>query len=1088
MIRLRLKPKLPNARVVLAGYSVIAIALAKAAVAWRSDLFLFFVFIPVIFAMVAAFPRMVVLAMQLIGMAASFWALQALKMETGSYVTLSALSAIMLTSIAALHRLRESRESSERALEKSERRLRSILEANPDCVQLIAADGTLQEMNPAGLAMVEAKSLDEVRERSIYSAVIPEHQEAFQKHLQLVFEGNSETLEFQIVGLKGTRRWLQTRSVPFRSETGEITAVLGVAQDITERKRAEKRGTVFSDLGHRLSGATTPPDAARIIADAALELLGWDACTLDLYGSEQGSHRAILEMDTIKGQRVEIQPACQGVEPSPFTKKVLAEGAKLISRQAPSDLGEGLLRFGDTARPSAALMFVPIRNGVRVIGVLSIQSYTHGAYNQGDLITLQALADHCGGALERLRAEQAFHESQQRFRTLIENSSDGIVLFDVKGTVLYSSPAITRMLGYSAQEVVGKTIFSQVHEEDLAPATRHLKELVNEPGATFSTQLRRQHKNGSWVWVEANVTNLLNEPGVRAIALNYRDITQRKKAEARVSIFSNLAQKLSAAATPKDAAKIILDAAQHLFGWDAGFLHLYSSEANAIVPILTMDLIGGQRLEVPPASIGTKLTPMSRRVLHEGPQLILREEESEARRDLKMIGDEARRSASLMFVPITDGGKAVGVLSIQSYLRRAYGQEDLRTLQALADHCGGALERLRAVEELRRSEERLRHSQKMEAVGQLSAGIAHDFNNILTIIQGHINLLLVESKLDPEAREAMEQIVLGAERAANLTAQLLAFSRKRMMQASPVDLSEIVANASTMLRGLLSESIELQFTRSGEVPPIHADVGMIEQVIVNLGLNARDAMPAGGKLIINLTAVDLDAMIVYQNPEARAGSFVCMAITDTGCGMDAETLGRIFEPFFTTKEVGKGTGLGLATVYGIVKQHQGWIEVESRIGMGTTLRVYLPASVQIPKPAVPSAAVLKAAGGTETILVVEDEPALRGLVGKILGRYGYRVVMAANGPEALQRWHEQADQIDLLLTDLVMPEQPSGMELAKRLKAECPRLKVIYSSGYSLDLQAQNPVLQEGFNFLSKPYNPSTLAATVRKRLDAKDD
>lgn len=268
---------------------------------------------------------------------------------------------------------------------------------------------------------------------------------------------------------------------------------------------------------------------------------------------------------------------------------------------------------------------------------------------------------------------------------------------------------------------------------------------------------------------------------------------------------------------------------------------------------------------------------------------------------------------------------------------------------------------------------------------------------------------------------------------------------------------------------------------------MNADIGLIEQIIINLPLNARDAMPSGGKLVVSMVALEIDPLSARRNPEARPGSFVRMTFEDTGCGMSPETLSRVFEPFFTTKDVGKGSGLGLASVYGIVKQHQGWIEVESRLGAGTTFRIYLPCAAAPEQASAQTQPNESVPGGCETILVVEDEPALRGLVKKILKLHGYEVLVAANGREALEVWDHKGNQIDLLLTDLVMPEEPTGMELAQRLKAKCPHLKIVYTSGYSIDLKAHSPVLRPGLNFLSKPFNPPTLAAAVRKCLDSSE-
>ncbi len=382
-------------------------------------------------------------------------------------------------------------------------------------------------------------------------------------------------------------------------------------------------------------------------------------------------------------------------------------------------------------------------------------------------------------------------------------------------------------------------------------------------------------------------------------------------------------------------------------------------------------------------------------------------------------------------------------------------------------------------------EAQLRQSQKMESVGQLAAGVAHDFNNMLTVIQGHAGMLLSKTSLPCALLDSAQAIFYAAERAAGLTRQLLVFSRKNVMQVELLDLREVVGNLSRMLERLLGETITLHFRPPDQVPLIRADNCMIEQVVMNLAVNARDAMPKGGTLSIRLEAVEVDTTYVQAHPEAQAGPAVCLRMTDTGCGMDAATLARIFEPFFTTKEVGKGTGLGLATVYGIVKRHGGWIEVASEVGWGTTFAIFLPAStgpVEAQAPA--KAPASEVTTGTETILVVEDEPVLRDMAHVILEDCGYKILEAPSGRKAIDVWNQHSGAIDLLLTDMVMPEGISGMDLAQRLQANNPKLKIVFASGYSMDDLDTTFLRQGNAAFLQKPYTHATLAKAVRDCLD----
>ena len=384
-------------------------------------------------------------------------------------------------------------------------------------------------------------------------------------------------------------------------------------------------------------------------------------------------------------------------------------------------------------------------------------------------------------------------------------------------------------------------------------------------------------------------------------------------------------------------------------------------------------------------------------------------------------------------------------------------------------------------------EAQLRQSQKMESVGQLAAGVAHDFNNMLTVIQGHAGMLLAKSSQKPELLDSAQAIYFAAERAANLTRQLLMFSRKNVMQPKRLDLSTVVSHMSKMLQRLLGETITLEFRSPSEIPAVQADVGMVEQVIMNLAVNARDAMPKGGILTISTTPIEVNEAYVQTHPEAHTGLFVCLQVADTGFGMGRETLARVFEPFFTTKEVGKGTGLGLATVYGIVKQHGGWIEVFSEPGKGAAFSVFWPASAgpAEAKPAEDSPAAL-VRGGKENILVVEDEPVLRDLAHIILQECGYNVLVASSGPEALEVWAKHHDAIDLVLTDMVMPHGISGVDLAHKLLAAKPGLKLIFASGYSMDDIDSTFVKSGRASFLQKPYTHVTLAQAIRDCLDKK--
>jgi len=381
-------------------------------------------------------------------------------------------------------------------------------------------------------------------------------------------------------------------------------------------------------------------------------------------------------------------------------------------------------------------------------------------------------------------------------------------------------------------------------------------------------------------------------------------------------------------------------------------------------------------------------------------------------------------------------------------------------------------------------ERQLRQAQKMEAIGQLAAGVAHDFNNILTVIQGHTGLIQHNGGSQGPQAKSLEQISKAATRAATLIRQLLMFSRKQVMQFRYLDLNDTLGNAISMLERLVGEHVQIDFRPHASLPAIHADPSMLEQIAMNLAVNARDAMPNGGRVTITSALETIHRAPTPMDTEKHHGDYVCLSFSDTGTGMDTQILGRIFEPFFTTKPVGKGTGLGLSTVFGIVRQHHGFIDVESEPDHGTTFRVYFPASLHVAGKTEPVGDTTLRRG-RETILVAEDEDALREMVVQVLRIQGYNVLEAASGRHALEVWERANRPVDLLVTDMVMPGGIMGSELAERLSSQSPRLKVIYTSGYSPGMAGKDVSLLEGRNFLPKPYSIGKLAHFVRECLDA---
>jgi PAS domain S-box-containing protein len=802
-------------------------------------------------------------------------------------------------------------------------------------------------------------------------------------------------------------------------------AALAMVVDVTERLRLEHRNTVLSKLSHRLSSATTAPEAARIICEAADGLFEWTDFALDLYDAGRDEVSSLLNITTAEGRRVEVPPSPQPKAANALVRRVLEKGAELLTADA-------------AAETAAAAMLVPIRKGERVIGVLLIRNHQRGsAYSRDDLAMLQMLAEQCSGALERLQSREQLRESEQRFRDLFENSPDAIFVEDLDGTVQDVNFAACVLHGTTREQLIGKNALN-----DLTPPAR--REAARSDFQKLATgklswaEGESLTADGRSIPVEVRAGRI-EYGGQPALLLHVRDITERRAAETALhssetlfrSVWENsvdgmrLTDENGAIVAVNDAyCKLVGLEATELEGKPFTVVYAASEDREASL----------RRLCEHFAARGPQRKRQQEHTLHDGRTVALE------------ISDS--------FIEVR--GRPLLMLSL-----------------------------FRDITNQKRLEEQLRQSQKMEAIGQLAGGVAHDFNNILTVIHGHASLLTASS-LDETAARSAQQIAQAAERAAALTRQLLTFSRRQLIQPQRLDMNKIVGKMTDMLGRILGEDVTLQLNYSTAPATVEADAGMMEQVLLNLAVNARDAMPRGGQLSLRIAVVDVDEDHVRRHPEARAGRFVCVSHADTGAGIPLEDLPRIFEPFFTTKEVGKGTGLGLATVYGIVKQHQGWVEVASAVGKGSTFRIYIPYAGEEKVSAEKPTTNIVIRGGTETILLVEDEKPVRELVARVLEKYGYKVLQAGAGAEAIEVWRPHKDEIHLLLTDLIMPGNMNGRELAEAMWLERPDLKVIFTSGYSADVVGKDFKIESDVNFLQKPYHPQALALAVRRCLDGK--
>jgi PAS domain S-box-containing protein len=639
--------------------------------------------------------------------------------------------------------------------------------------------------------------------------------------------------------------------------------------------------------------------------------------------------------------------------------------------------------------------------------------------------------------IHRMRRE--LFKREELFRLINENAADMIAIVDMEGQRIYNSMAYQRILGYSPEELKSSSSIEQIHPDDREHVKRAAEE-ARKTGIGRPLEYRIRHKDGTWRDLESTSSVVKNAAGKpeKLIIVN-RDISDRKRASVALS------------QSEASFRSVIENAPYGIY------------RANA----------AGKFLSVNPA--------LQKMLGYE-----TQEDLSHANLSTDIYSDpQEHRRANDLFA----GTKG---LDVEVEWKRKDGTPlkarcSGRLIEGEQGECKGEANFEVFVEDVtdkRVLEQQLHMAVKMEAVGRLSGGIAHDFNNLLGVIIGYAQVLKRRLKSGEDIFEYAEEIEKAGQRAASLTRQLLAFSRQQVLAPAILNLNALISDMGKMIHRLIGEDIELVMNLDPAIGSVKADHGQIEQVVMNLAVNARDAMPQGGKLALETAMATFDQAYTRQHPGSKAGRYVMFSVTDAGMGMSAGTLAHIFEPFFTTKEVGKGTGLGLATVYGVVKQSNGYVWVDSQVGQGSSFKVYLPLleePAQTPEVIVPASESFR---GSETVLVVEDADALRKLSVTLLEQYGYRVLSAANGAEALELAQKHNQSIDLLLTDVIMPGL-GGHALAQRLEAVRPGLKILYMSGYTDSSIAQHGVLEAGISLLHKPFTEEELVRKIREVLDA---
>jgi PAS domain S-box-containing protein len=677
---------------------------------------------------------------------------------------------------------------------------------------------------------------------------------------------------------------------------------------------------------------------------------------------------------------------------------------------------------------------------------------------------------HAADVTDLKKAEQQLRIAEQRLRHLLQCSSDVVTIAQPDGSIQFISPAVERALGYLPSNVVGRNIFDYVHPQDLLIAQETFAAALQKPGYASSIEVRLRNHDGDYVPFDVVANNLLATVAVAGVVITAKDLSPRKVAERefekekkeletrdrqRTAELARINQMLITEINEREQTENALRESQSL---------LQAALESTADGILVVDLQG-------------QIVSINRRCaeMWNIPESVLRERRDE--QALSFVLDQLKFPALFMSkvkaLYASPNESSYDVLEFKDgRVFERYSQP-----QTIAGKTVGRVWSFRDVTEHRQLEDYLRQAQKMEAIGRLAGGIAHDFNNLLMVIMGNCEELKTRNDI-ANMRHSTEEILAAALRAASLTKQLLAFSRRQVMAPRLLDVNLTLGDLSTMLRRLIGEDIELLISSSESPAYVSTDPAQLDQVIVNLVVNARDAMPKGGRLTLQVQIVELGEAHTKGTASVPPGNYVLIKVIDTGTGMTRETLSRMFEPFFTTKELGQGTGLGLATAYGVVRQSNGYILAQSSVGQGTTFEIYLPrvdgaSSVNV-VPSLPNGSCR----GSETILLVEDQESLRLLIKGFLEQQGYTVLAAGNGMEALSLVDRCTQPIHLLVTDVVMPDI-RGTELAERLLKCRPNTQVIYISGYS-----DAEITDSGAAFLQKPFRMQELGAKIREMLD----
>ena len=941
----------------------------------------------------------------------------------------------------------------EAALRESEERFRNIFESANDCLIYLDTTGKIQDINEQtkklfGLSKHEfiGKHFHQV------DIFFPHDIPQINTVLSQILSGQEPIHEIRVKNRRGDATILECSASMLKKEATLIGATI-IARDITDRVQAEKdiqeREEMFRNLSENSPNMIFINSSGKVVYanNRCTELLDYDR---DEFIDPGFDFMNLIAPESRGLIRHNFSRHMQGEEIVPYEYRLITRG------------------------------------GMRIDALISTRLIQY----KGERSILGIVADIT--ALKQ--AQKDLNESEEKYRKQFEESLDAIVIADGDtGIILDCNRAACSLVNRSKEDLVGhpQLILHPSHEHESEVSTTFWQFLTEHEGETIESQVLTSLGEIKDVEIKATRFELKGKSVLQGI---FHDITMRKQAEKTVTQRLEFERTVSSISSlfvgVYDIDSAIYDSLRHMGRLSgASRSYLFLLRANKIMMDNTHEWCA-ERVDSQKdflQNLPCEMFPWWMKKLNSGETIHIQDTarmSEEAKTEKEIL--ESQNIKSLLVLPVIVRGELAGFIGFDNVVTPGeWGDYNLALLRISAEIIGNALERERAQEEMFIREERMLQVQKMEAIGNLAGGVAHDFNNLLTTIKGYGEMLLNELHPDDPRYMYAKEVLKSAHRASLFTRQLLAFSRRQVLQQQILDLGNVINNMEKMLKPMLGETVALQTIGGDNLKRVKADQSQMEQVIMNLAVNARDAMPGGGILTIKVENASFTRDECAHILEARSGEFVCVSVSDSGVGMDKEVIQHIFEPFFTTKGAGKGTGIGLSVIYGIIKQHDGWIHVISEPEKGSTFNVYLPVSSGVPDAKITESAPLKSLPGKgERILLVEDEDGVRKLASEALEKHGYTIYAASTSEEALELFSRENKDFILVFSDVVLPDS-NGVALVDKLQTLKPQLKILMTSGYTGEQSQADTIQNKGYWFLPKPYSLPELLQIIRDAIDS---